>query len=372
MPVFSLGGFFVKYIVCLSGKPWSSIPSRTQHLMTRMKGVQVLFFQPAANRRDRSWRKPGRKVRPEVTVYTLPPLATREERLPFFFRWGQRRQARYIQRLLDRQRVRNYLLWTTSPVHVHLLDRLSYDALVYDCDRDWADLPEHWEGSLAKAADVVFAASPNLLEQLSPCSSNIALLPNGVNYSLFANTSTTPTPLLPKVDTPIFCWSGVVHEDLDLSPVVYTAAQRPEWTFLFVGRTEKDNPFLERLRRFPNVIFAGERPLMELPDWLGRSDVCINLLRRDAPDSDIIPSRIYEYLSTGKPIVSMLWPEQVEQFPDVVYAAYTEQSFAALCQRALDEDRSWVADRRRAYGEQAAWPKRAEAVLQLLNTTGLL
>jgi len=362
----------LNYIVCLSGKPWSSVPSRTQQLMTRMKGAHVLFFQPAAHRRDRSWRKPGQKVRPEVTVYTLPPLATGEERLSLPFRWGQRRQARFIQRQLDRQRVRNYLLWATSPVHVHLLDRLSYDTLVYDCDRDWVDLPAQWEGSLAQAADLVFAASPNLLEQLSPCSGNIALLPNGVNYSLFSNAGSTATTLLPKVNTPIFCWSGVVHAELDLSPVVYTAAQHPEWTFLFVGRTEKENPYLERLRRFPNVIFAGERPLMELPDWLERSDVCINLLRTDAPDSDIIPSRVYEYLSTGKPVVSMLWPEQVEQFPDVVYAAYTEQDFSSLCQRALDEDRSWVAGRRRAYGEEASWPKRAESVLQLLHTAGLL
>ena len=360
------------YIVCLSVKPWSSIPSRTQHLMTRMKGVHVLFFQPAANRRDRSWRKPGQRVRPDVTVYTLPPLATRNELMQPLFRMGQRRQAKYIQRQLDRQRVARYLLWVTSPMHVHLLDLLSYDGLVYDCDRDWLDLPGQWEGSLARAADVVFAASPALLDQLSPCSANIALLPNGVNYSLFSNTSSTTSTLLTKVDTPIFCWSGVIHADLDLSPVVQTALLKPEWTFLLVGRVEKDNPYLSRLRKLPNVIFTGQCPLMELPDWLERSNVCINLLRTDAPDSDIIPSRVYEYLSTGKPVVSMLWPDQVEQFPDVVYGAYTVDSFTELCQRALEEDPSWVADRRRNYGEQASWPRRAESVMQLLRTIGLL
>ena len=42
-------------------------------------------------------------------------------------------------------------------------------------------LPPAWEGSLASAADVVFAASPELAERLSPCSGNIALLPNGVD-----------------------------------------------------------------------------------------------------------------------------------------------------------------------------------------------
>ncbi len=362
----------MKQIVCLSCKPWRSIPSRTQHLMTRMRGVHVLFFEPASGRSDRSWRKAGRRVRPEITVYTLPPAPTEDERYLPLFRMGQRRQARFIQKQLDRHRVRDYLLWATSPVHVHLLDHLSYNTLVYDCDRDWADLPDHWEGSLARAADVVFAASPDLLEQLSPCSANIALLPNGVNYSLFSHGSNNADRLLPDIDTPIFCWSGTVYADLNLAPVVYAAAKKPEWTFLLVGRVDRDNPYLKRLRRFSNVILAGPQPLMDLPDWLARSQVCINLLREDAPYSDIVPSRIYEYLSTGTPIVSMLWPDQVEMFPDVVYGAYTEQAFVELCERALAEDRSWVADRRRNYGEQAAWTKRADQVVQLLETVGLL
>lgn len=362
----------MKHIVCLSSKPWSTIPSRTQQLMTRMKGAQVLFFQPASGRRDRSWRKGGRKVRPDVTVYTLPPLYTQDERLRPLFRSGQRRQAKFIARQIDKHRLRSFLLWTTAPIHVHLLDQLSYDALVYDCDRDWAEVPETWEGSLAHAADVVFAASPTLLEQLTPCSSNIALLPNGVNYTLFSHGSNSAQRLLAEVDGPVFCYSGTIHADLDLSPVLYAAAQRPDWVFLLVGRVDKDNPLLSRLKRYKNVITVGQQPLMELPDWLARSQVCINLLRKDAPYSDIVPSRIYEYLTTGTPVVSMLWPDQVELFPDVVYGAYSEQSFVELCQKALAEDRSWVADRRRSYGEQANWSLRAQDVMQLLQTAGLL
>lgn len=362
----------MKQILCLSNKPWRNIPSRTQQLMTRMKGVQILFFEPASGRRDRSWRKGGRRVRPEVTVYTLPPVPTQDERYLPIFKMGQRRLARFINRQLDKHRFHHFLLWTSSPAHVHLLDHLSYDALVYDCHRDWADLPELWEGTLARMADVVFAASHELLDQLSPCSSNIALLPNGVHYSLFSNGSSSTQQILPDVTGPIFCWTGTIHADLNLAPVVHAAAAHPEWTFLLVGRPDENNPFLGRLERMRNVVLAGQHPLVELPDYLARCQVCINLLREDAPYSDIIPSRIYEYLSTGKPIVSMLWPDQVEQFPDVVYGAYTQQTFVELCERALAEDRSWVADRRRKYGADAAWSRRAEDVMRILGTVGLL
>ena len=111
---------------------------------------------------------------------------------------------------------------------------------------------------------------------------------------------------------------------------------------------------------------------MELPDWLARCSVCINLLRKNAPYSDIIPSRIYEYLSTGRPVVSMLWPEQVETFPDVIYGAYTNQTFVQLCDRALNEDRTWVSERRRSDGSDASWSNRAGDVLRILEIAALL
>lgn len=60
---------------------------------------------------------------------------------------------------MEEHRFRSPLLWCACPEQVHLLDRLDYDGLIYDCDREWDDLPPAWEGSLASAADVVFAAS---------------------------------------------------------------------------------------------------------------------------------------------------------------------------------------------------------------------
>ena len=104
-----------------------------------------------------------------------------DERHDRLFRLSRQRQIRFLADKLARHRFRRPLLWTTSPVHIHALDALEYDGLVYDCDQVWDELPDRWEGSLAGAADVVFAASPGLADRLSPCSGNIALLPNGVN-----------------------------------------------------------------------------------------------------------------------------------------------------------------------------------------------
>lgn len=359
----------MKQIVCLSNEAWSHSRGRTQQLITRLKHTQVLFFSPSGSWREIRFRAKGRAVKPNITVYPLPPiLLPADERYGPLFRLEQLRLARFIAGRMEEHRFRSPLLWCACPEQVHLLDRLDYDGLIYDCDREWDDLPPAWEGSLASAADVVFAASPELAERLSPCSGNIALLPNGVTYPLFSRIA---APSRPRPEDPVLGWAGTIHGDLDLSPLLYAAQARPRWTFLLLGRREQ-NPLLHRLARLPNVHFLPPCPLMEVPEHLSRCRVLLNFLREDQPDCDVIPTRIYEYLSTGRPIVSMLWPDQVEHFPDVVYGAHSHQEFLTLCEHALEEPPAWVSQRRLSHGAAAAWSLRAGQVSRILGTAGLL
>lgn len=363
----------MKQIICLSNEGWSATPGRTQQLITRLRDAQVLYCSPAASLWDRSWRQPGREVRPGVTLFTLPPVLVRDEQLGGLFRRGQRKLGRFIQERADSRRFQDPLLWTSNPAHVHLLDELEYGALVYDCDRAWDGLPGHWEGSLAHSADVVFAASGELRDRLSPCSANIALVPNGVNYPLFAGeTNARKRDPLPRLRPPVLGWAGTIHADLDLSPLVYAARVRPDWSFLLLGDWDRNNRWLGRLRRFPNVVMKSACPLLEVPDYLDKCDVLLNFLRASRPYSDVVPPRIFEYLSTGKPVVTMLWPDQVELFPDVIYAAHDAQALVDLCAQALEEDRGWVRERRRGYGRGAAWSARGAEVERILTTAGLL
>lgn len=362
----------MKQILCMASEPWSSsLPGRTQQLVSRLRDAQVLYFSPARSPKDRAFRQRGRQVRPNVTVCTLPPIPfpiSERRRLLFGLAWNH--VSQFIQDIAARKGFSEPLLWTTHPRHIHLLDRLEFGALVYDCDKAWDGLPPHWEGSLAQAADVVFAASPQLADRLSPCSSNIALLPNGINLPLFQPSASRTDPL-PGVTAPIFGWCGALRAGLDLSPVLLAAQARPDWGFLLLGPVESENPFLHRLNKLSNVFFPGARPASEVPDWLYRCDVLLDLLREDRPYDDVVSPRLYEYLATGKPVVTMLWPGQVEQFPDVVYNAHDPDEFITLCGHALEEAPGF-SHRRMERAAGAAWPRRVEEVERILTTAGLL
>lgn len=361
----------MKQILCLPNEPWSASPGRTQHLLSRLKDVDILYFSPAGGRSGRTAAREKGRVRSNVTVCTLPAPLFQGKEGSLRFELELRRACRFLESRMAAHRFRRPLLWTTNPKHVHLVDELEFDGLVYDCDRVWEDLPRQWETSLAAAADVVFAASPQLAEELSPYSANVTLLPNGVNYPLFAaEEGLSRRNVLPRISGPVLGWAGTIRPEVDLSPIHYAALARPGWTFVLVGPLV-GNRLLPRLRRMPNVVLPGEQPLAQVPDWLYRCDVLLDLLREDQPE-DMISLRLYEYLSTGKPVVSMMWDDQVELLPDVVYGAYSPEEFLTLCEHALEEVPGFVSQRRQAYGRAASWGKRAEKLSQILAVTGLL
>ena len=362
----------MKEIICLSNEPWSKNPGRTQQLITRIRDTHILYFSPPSSSRDFSWKKPGRKVKPNVIAFTLPPAFLSNTPIPFFQIHTQKKWGRFITQQARKHHIRNPLLWTSSPKHLHLLEEVSHHSLVYDCDRKWSGMPEEWEQNLAQEADVVFTLSPNLRERLSPYSPNIAIIPNGVNFPLFSGQDIQPHPNVVSLPSPVLGWLGTISPDLDLSPLLYAAHTRPEWTFLLIGEKSSDNPYLDKLLRHRNVISIPPCALMELPEYLAKCNVLLNFLHTDRPYDDVIPRRIYEYLSTGKPVVSMLWPDQVETFPDVIYGANTPEEFIHLCSRALEENPNWLSQRRRDHGASASWSNRADEITAILIVSGLL
>ena len=310
----------MKQMICLADSDWSASPGRTQQLVGRLKDVEVLYFVPARGLFDRSYRKRGRRVRPHITVYTLPPVLEVPEDLHLAFALEQRRQAAFV-----------------SP---------------------------DWEGGLAQAADVVFAASPSLADRLSPCSNNIALLPYGHTFALFAQCPPPPA------GNPVLGYAGTLWPDLDLWPVLYAAQRHPDWRFLLIGR-RKMSKVLAKLDRLPNVGLTGRLEAREVPRYVAQCHVLLDLRRTDR-EEDILSPRLYEYLTTGRPIVSMVEEEQVEVYPDVIYAAHSPEEFERMCVKAVQEPPGWASRRRREHGESAAWSQRSAQVSLILNTAGLL
>lgn len=358
----------MKQILCLSHTPWQASPNRTQQLLSRMPDVQVLFFEPAP--RGTARPEQGRRMRSHITVYTLPAALPADAPRRLAHRRSINKSAAFIRGMMDKHHFRNPVLWCTAPDQAALLGVIPCRGVVYDCHKEWPETYLDQESDLTSRADVVFAASPGLVERLSPCSDNIALLPNGVNPLMFDRGEFSPPDRLAALaGRPVLGRVGDLTGQTDLRPLLAAATAQRDWTFLLIGRFTRQ--VSDMLSRYPNIILNGPVNAVELPDYLSVCTVLFDLIQEDQRGCDILSSRIYEYLATGKPIVMMAEPDYVEPFPDAIYTAYDHTGFLRRCRKAMEEDAGTLSSQRRAYADQSAWSVRGAEVLRILESTGL-
>lgn len=358
----------MKQILCLSHTPWQTRPNRTQQLLARLPDVQVLFFEPPTPRGEPKPEQ-GRRMRSHITVYTLPaPLPIGPART-FMQRRSLHKSTAFIREVMDKHHFRSPVLWCTAPDQMGLVGQFPCRGVVYDCHKEWSEEYLDQESDLTSRADVVFAASPGLVKRLSPCSDNIALLPNGVNPLMFDRGEFSPPDKLAVLaDHIVLGRVGDLTSQTDLIPLLAAATAQRNWVFLLMGRVSKQ--VSDRLSRYKNIVLTGPINAVELPDYLSVCNLLFDLTQEDRRGCDILPSRIYEYMATGKPIVMMAEPDYVEPFPDIIYTAYDHTGFLRRCRKALEEDEA-IAKRRRACANQSAWAVRADEVTRILESTGL-
>lgn len=357
-----------KYVICLGKKPWDEHPDRTQYLLSHRKEMIILYFYPEKNADSSSKNSLSRseaKVGTDIYAYPLPknfPQTTSS----ILLKLRMNKLSQFITRVMHKHHVKDPILWTTHPLHNEILPYLTFASLVYDCEGYWSgETLQLLQQDLVKKADLVFSVSPELKKELQKQNKNVVLLRNGVDYPLYEQIDVEPS-LHKQV---WFGFSGKMDYDLDLSPLVYTARERPDWKFCLVGSCHRENPSLHLLKQLPNVFFLGDFPPEDVAEFLYSCTVLMDF-RSEFQNSDIISTRIYQYFSTGKPVVAHLWQQQVEPYPDVIYSSFSSVEFVNQCEEALKERLDTLATRRKKHGERASWFNRSLQVSKHFSTSG--
>ncbi len=188
----------------------------------------------------------------------------------------------------------------------------------------------------------------------------VLLLRNAADFELFASASVRPSHSRPRIG-----YFGAVSEWFDLDLVAQLARRRPEWDFEILGSTFGSGA--ERLGA-SNVRFRGEVPYPELPAALALFDVSIIPFRLGPLTEATNPVKVYEMLSSGKPVVATPIPELVRLAADgLVRVASDAAEFEAQIAAALEEDDPGLRDRRAAYARANSWTARAEELLRAMR-----
>ncbi len=234
-------------LIFVSLENWDQIWRRNQFLVAEMArrdpGRTILFVGPA---RDVSYgvrtrRLPfgsdGARVRPPFdTIRLFRPLKL----LPYTLALGrganqilERVQVRRAARRLELARP---ILWLNPHQAHHYAGRLGESCVVYDITDDWISLTQkswlreltRWQDEqLCRKADAVIVCSEKLYKMKQNLSTNLHLIPNGVDAAHYASVlQSGPLPAPAQVwRKPVLGYTGTLHPDrVDVPPEKFVEA----------------------------------------------------------------------------------------------------------------------------------------------------
>lgn len=385
----------MRQIICISTSNYYPIPTRKQNVMNRLSDSEIIYIDPPvsfiAPLKDRSllkrlgaYREKGVKARENLTVFAAPPVIPFFNKHRFINRINQKRLAAYIIMRMKEAGFEKPFLWCYSPTSCDLISEIPNSGVIYDCvDRHSAykgmidpAVVDKMEADLASAASYVFCTASGLYDTLSKYNENISFIPNGADYELFSKAA---EPREYKVETitsdrekqkPVFGFVGMLQECIEYEWMAALAEAFPQGELVLVGRS-LPGVDLTILEKYENIKFLGLLPQKELPDIIRKFDVCLNLFKKGRLAKDVSPLKFYEYLATGKPVVSTAEPLQVAEYADVVYIAENMDDFVLKCKEALKEQDPEKTMKRMEYAKAASWDKRVGQMEEILTNRGI-
>jgi ADP-heptose:LPS heptosyltransferase/glycosyltransferase involved in cell wall biosynthesis len=374
-------------VVCFGQQNWDYVWTGKQQICTRLaaRGHRVLYVDPQSLEDAAGFGETARALAPVTTRFGVRELApglfvyTHQHAPLLRWRLNQWRRPRLLRALASRLAFDGAIALVHHPGAEPLIPAVTPSALVYyavDEATAFGTMPEaarqrtrDAEERLARAADTVFAISPLLFERLAAIQPRTYLLESAADVEHFAPARLARAPIHPTLAPltgPRLGFVGQIDERIDQPLLVSIARARPTWHIVLAGRV-KAGVNITALAAEPNIHLLGHQPYELLPSVLRDVDVCIAPYRLTPLTNSCSPLKVYEYLATGRPVVSTP-VHALLGANDVVALAETPEQFLAAVEAAIHDSRTGR-DRRLAFAAENSWDRRVDVLEERLEET---
>ncbi|MCC7211075.1 MAG: glycosyltransferase [Candidatus Brocadia sp.] len=384
-------------IICISWLVWDSIPLVMHQMMTRLAvNNRVLFVDPPVAYsnmiirpslwKDRLkktflWLRGVRRVNDTLSVYYPPPLLLQYGHLKTVDKLNQSFMASAIARTARGLGFTNPIVWIYHPYAINPGGEFHEKLVCYDCNDDVGfffcyhfnkrNRLSGIEEKLAKRADVVFATSKYLYRIRKEQNPNTHYLPSGVDTELFQQARSADCKIAPELEgipCPVIGFvGGMVNSKMHWEWIRDAAAAKPQWNFVFVGPcVENPPPYIAQQK---NIFFVGTRPQNLLPSYIKGFDVCLIPYQGEDFLRACQPTKAFEYLASGKPVVSS-WIPELEEYQEVIRLSRTSKEFIRNIEAALDEGKKEELAQKYIQAAQGwTWEGRMEKASEIIIRT---
>ncbi|MCQ2445824.1 MAG: glycosyltransferase [Clostridia bacterium] len=359
-----------KQLICLSTVPWSEKITRRQMIMSRMRDVEIVYIDPPTGRRSVITRKPEPvSPYPHIRVYS-PTGAGDSKRLSAF-----------LESVIQKEELAEPLVWLYSPVYLDAVRHLKKAGLVYDA----AENPSHTsprdgsrlEKELCEAADVVFAAQMTHYDRIEAYQKKTYLIPSGIDYRPKTSLSDEALGVIARMEElpkPLYGFAGALRRSVDFEMLEKIADAGK--SLLVVAEAGADEAAVkeevERLEARENVLLIRAASQSAILEYIRSFDVCVSPLTAQGASDELFTRVFFEYLASGKPIVTSPYPAIVKNYGDVADVSEVGDIFLKMVLTAEERFDLPRKERQIAYAKALGWDARVAEMRRLLAREGFL
>lgn len=354
-------------IIVLPNIPWSFRWQRPQQIFTRLakKGFNIFYISPITSNEESITQisKNIYEVNSKTRVYgnVLRDFHLDEDNTKYFTESIKRLLGKYIQN--------DSLLFILHPVWKDVAFDIGGIKRVYDLMDLYSGFPDareelvEAEHELISKSHMIICTASNLYDHAKSLNKNVHMIRNGSDYEKFSNLEKNG-----KLDCfgekPIIGYFGAITDWLDFDLMEYVVKENREKIFIFIGSLNSIG--VRKLYKYSNVYFLGEKNYTDLSGYLAYFDVCtIPFVLNDLIKSTN-PVKFYEYIASGKPVVSVDLPE-LKHYSDICYLSNNKQEFSKNIFKALCENKEEIIEKRKSVAKENSWDRRVEELIKIID-----
>lgn len=367
--------------MCISSIDWGFLWQGHQEIMSRFAaaGSRVIFVENTGVRsiglrdlrrvaeRAARWlgAEVGQRPEPRPGVRVVAPMLVPLTRSPLA-RWVNDRillprLARQITALGATDPIIFACLPTRNALGLIRLLKTPSSRVVYYCVGDFlalTDAPRELaeaERRLVSEADAVFVQGAALRERFEEIGGRLHDFHVGVNLEVFdPDREHAVAEELVGLPRPIIGYSGGLHQYVDFALIRAVARALPDASVVLVGPAQTN---VRMLGVEPNVHLLGRRPFSELPAYVAGFDVALIPYVRSSYTQTVFPTKLFEYLALGVPVVGTDLPELVRLGlpPEALRLAASERGFVASVHELSRAPSDGLREMRRDLARSHGW-----------------
>lgn len=370
-------------ILCLSTQDWDDLWTRKQRFMTMLarNGNRVLYVQQEMHwagyivdpvrqsYRLGEFSRPPRKIEENLSVITLPLVMPGFQMFKGVNRLNNRFLADYLRGKMKEAGFCRPILWTYTPHCGDLIGSLGERFVIYECVDEFEaskglvrkETIRELENEVLRKADLVSVTAPALFDSRKDRAGKIILSPNAAETEHFEKAMSQETKIpedIADLKKPVLGFIGRIAYWIDLELIHHIARKRPGWSVVLIG-PPGGGIDTDKLVGEPNLHWLGPKAYKDLPGYLKGFDVCLNPYKKGDLAEGCSPLKLYEYLASGKPVVSTDMAV-ARDFEPLVKVAHDYDDLISKAEEALKEETPDAAGQRIAESHKHSWNARFE------------